>query len=109
MAISVLQFAQLVGAITHGCCSLEMLTNNAIKRLGKDPIFSKEIVTLSWGRRIKILRDLLHDRTKLSREDVNSLCDEISKIAQDRNVIAHNPIISDAEKGPAILVVRHKI
>ena len=108
MAITVFQFAELVGMIIHACGSLEMLTNNAIKRLGKDPLVSRKMVKLRFSRRIKILRDLLHDRTKLSREDVDSLCDEFSKIAQDRNVIAHNPIVSDDEKGPAILVVRHK-
>ena len=34
--------------------------------------------------------------------EVNSLCDELEKIAKDRNVIAHNPVTSSA-LGPKIV------
>jgi hypothetical protein len=103
------RFRELIGGIIHACGALELLTNHAIRSLGKDSLLSREITTLPFRRRIRILRDLLHERTTLRREDVDLLCDELSKIAENRNVVAHNPIATDdKDRSWCILVVRHK-
>jgi len=83
-------FPILIGRIIHGCGVLELLTDDMINDLGRDSILSKEIVSLDFGRRINILRELLYERTSLQAEDVDSLCNDLSRIAEDRNIIAHN-------------------
>jgi hypothetical protein len=86
------RFRELIGEIIHSCGVLEFVTNLSIKRLGKDSLLSNEIITLSFVRRIRILRDLLHERTPLRHEEVDSLCDELLEFANLRNAVAHNPI-----------------
>jgi len=88
------RFQELVGQIIHACGLLEWATDLSIKQLGKDPLLVREIVQLTFTRRIKILRELLHERTELSDEDVNSLCAELEEIDNLRNKVAHNPIAS---------------
>jgi hypothetical protein len=105
------RFRELVGGIIHLCGMLEFMTNRVIKQLGRDSLLSNEIITLSFGRRIKILRDLLRERSPWPPETVDSLCDELSKIAEFRNKVAHNPIATDIDNedaGPFIAIVRHK-
>jgi hypothetical protein len=105
------RFRQLIGGIIHVCGVLEFLTNDSIKRLGEDSLLSNEIITLPFQRRIRILRDLLHDRSTWSPETVDSLCNELSEIAKLRNEVAHNPIgtdVDDKNAKPFISVIRHK-
>jgi hypothetical protein len=105
------RFRELIGEIIHGCGVLEFLTNHSIKQLGKDSRLSNEIITFSFSRRIRILRDLLHERAGLPPETVDSLCDELLEIAKLRNAVAHNPIatdVDDKDASPFIAIVRHK-
>src|SRR6266481_4332168 len=90
-------FSELIGAIIHGCGTLESLTNQAIKNLGTDSLLASEIITLSFRRRIRILRDLLCERKKLAAQHVDSLCNDLYEIAKD---------IDNAKS--CILVVRNK-
>jgi hypothetical protein len=102
------EFAQLIGAIIHNCGILELLTNDQFHALGRDETLSKEVVTLNLDRRIKLLRQLLHERSNLPTERVDSLCDQLSRIAAERNMIAHNPIASTGvrSRNPHIVVLR---
>jgi hypothetical protein len=102
-------FSELIGAIVHGCGTLESLTNQAIKNLGTDSLLASEIITLSFRRRIRILRDLLCERKKLAAQHVDSLCNDLYEIANLRNKVAHNPIAEDIDNAKScILVVRNK-
>jgi|SRR5215467_149418 len=107
MAVGVDEFIRLIGAVIHDCGLLELYTNNVIQSLAKDPLRLRKMVALPFRERIKKLRRLLHERKSLPREDVDALCDELSKIAERRNDVAHNPIVSD-DQSSYILVVRYK-
>jgi len=85
-------FENLIGRIVSNCGILEVLTNSLIHSLGKDPVLTHEITLLGFDRRIKILRKLILKRTSLSQPEVETLCQELKGIADERNVIAHNPI-----------------
>ena len=99
------QFSKLVEKINLNCGVLEMLTNLQIHSLGQDSILSKELVTLEFVRRIKVLRQLLHERTKLPAKEIDSLCDYLSRIAADRNVVAHPPVATDDEHDTNLHIV----
>ncbi len=58
-----------------------------------------------------LLRQLLHDRSDINKDDIDSLCDELDEIRKQRNIVAHNPIVSTKpnESGTEeILVLRYK-
>lgn len=102
-------FAELVGRIINNCGVLELFINNTIRALSKDPILFNEVIGTNIPRRLKVLRELLV-RSNLLKPGVDSLFSEIREIAQDRNLIAHNPIASSDPQGTNsyVLVVRHK-
>jgi hypothetical protein len=85
-------FEKLIGQIVSNCGTLEVLTNSLIHSLGKDPVLTHEIMDLPFGRRISILRKLMLTRTSLSHPEVEILCQELKRIAEERNLITHNPI-----------------
>ena len=97
---------EVVGEIIGRCGTVEWLINALIQLLGKDPLLVTEITRLPLARRIRVLRDLLLDRTTLPPSEIKSLCAELRNVAEDRNVIAHNPIIADENGNDRILVNR---
>ncbi len=104
-------FPTLVGRFIHHCGALEFFTNNAIKALASDAVLSAEAIKSPFFKRIHLLRRLLHARTELQDDDIDSLCNELDEVRQRRNVVAHNPIVSkepDQTGSESILVVRHK-
>ena len=102
-------FAELVGRIINNCGVLELFINNTIRALSKDPILFNEVIGSNIPRRLKVLRELLA-RSNLLKPGVESLFSEIREIAQDRNLVAHNPIASSDPEGnnSYVLVVQHK-
>jgi hypothetical protein len=99
----------VVGDIIGRCGTVEALVNTLIGTLGKDSLLVTEITYLPLGRRIGILRELLLDRTTLLPVEVKSICQELKNLAEDRNLIAHNPIVADENGGNGrILVTRGK-
>ncbi len=105
----VASFHELIGMIIHHCGAIELLTNNAINALAKDPLLSTKIIKWPFARRIEVLRELLDDRTQLAKPDVKSLCDELLAIARLRNAVAHNPVADGLANlsAPFVMVVRH--
>jgi hypothetical protein len=101
------RFSELIGTVIKSCGMLEFHVNHFIKSLGKDPILVKHVTKLLLNRRINVLRDLMLDQPELTAPEVNSLCDELEKIAKDRNLIAHNPVVISAQPdGPKIVDLR---
>ena len=90
------RFSELIGICIKSCGMLEFHVNHFIKSLGKDPILVEHVTKLVLNRRINVLRDLMLDQPELTAPEVNSLCNELEKIAKDRNVIAHNPVVISA-------------
>ena len=98
------RFSELIGTVIKTCGMIELQINHLIKSLGKDPILVKHVIKLPLNRRIQVLRDLMLDQPELTTPEVKSLCKELKKIAEDRNVIAHNPVtISAPPVGPKII------
>jgi hypothetical protein len=98
------RFSELLGSVIETCGLLEWQINFFIKLLSKHPILAKHVIKLPLRRRIQVLRDLMLDRPELTAAEVKSLCKDLEKIAEDRNVIAHNPVAISAEwGGPKIL------
>ena len=99
----------VVGDIIGRCGTIEALVNTLIGELGKDSLLVMEVTRLPLGRRIGILRELLLDRTTLLPAEVKSICQELKNVVEDRDVIAHNPIVADENGGNGrILVTRGK-
>ena len=62
-------------------------------------------------KRIVLLRQLLHERSDIKEDDIDSLCDELDEMRKNRNIVAHNPIVSTTRDGSGtedILVLRYK-
>jgi len=100
----------LVGRLIHHCGALELLVNNSLIQLSYDRILAAEATKAPLVRRIVSLRRLLHDRTDVPDDAIETLCDSLDAIRKKRNMVAHNPIVS-AERDPdvpeTILVVRY--
>jgi len=104
-------FPTLVGRFIHHCGALELFTNNAIKAFATDTLLSTDAIESTWYKRIGLLRRLLEERSNVKKDDIKSLCDELDEVRKQRNIVAHNPIVSTDPNGSgteAILVVRYK-
>src|SRR4030095_5132433 len=99
------EFALLIGTIVHNCGLLELLTNQFIDQLGTDELLADEISLLVFERRIRVLRRLLKDRTKLPTEKVDSFCERLLTIAAARNVVAHNPVLPESSRGTTFHII----
>ncbi len=104
-------FPTLIGRFIHHCGALEFFINNSIRAYATDSLLSTDAIKSSLYKRIVLLRQLLHERSDINKDDIDFLCDELDEIRKQRNIVAHNPIVSTEPNGPgteAILVVRHK-
>lgn len=104
-------FPTLIGRFIHHCGALEFFTNNSIRAFSTDPLLSVDAIKSPLYKRIVLLRQLLHDRSDINKDDIDSLCDELDEIRKQRNIVAHNPIVSTKpnESGTEeILVLRYK-
>jgi len=104
-------FSTLIGRFIHHCGALEFLTNNSIKAFATDQVLSAAAIKSPLYKRVVLLRQLLHDRSDINTDDIDSLCDELDEIRKKRNIVAHNPIVSTKpnESGTEeILVLRYK-
>jgi hypothetical protein len=100
-------FTELIGEFMSTCGSVELVVNTLIQLLGRDPLLAEQVTHSPLARRIKVLSKLILDRTTLPAAEVKSLCKELIRVCKDRNVIAHNPIVTDADgANPGILVNR---
>ena len=90
-------FPELIGQIIHNCGLIEHTTNHLIQCIASDRVLAKEIVyiRLPFERRVKVLRELMLDRTPFSPDEIKSLCKELSDVVKERNDVAHNPIQPD--------------
>jgi hypothetical protein len=94
------RFVQLIGTVIKTCGLLEFQINHVIKSSSKDPILAKHVIKLPLRRRIEVLQDLMLDRPELKAPEVKSLCKELKKIAEERNLIAHSPVVVGAKPQP---------
>jgi hypothetical protein len=100
------RFSELIGTVIKTCGLLEWHISFFIRALSTDPILANHILKLPLGRKIQVLRDLMLAQPDLTAPEVKSLCNELEKIAEDRNVIAHSPIHISAEPGGPKIVSR---
>ena len=104
-------FSTLIGRFIHYCGALEFFTNNSIRAFSMDPLLSTNAIKSPLYKRIVLLRQLLHDRSDINKDDIDSLCDELDEIRKQRNIVAHNPFVSTKPNGTGteeILVLRYK-
>ncbi|MGW8258226.1 MAG: hypothetical protein ACWGMZ_12125 [Thermoguttaceae bacterium] len=101
-------FITLIGKAIHHCGVLEFFVNNEIRHLATDKLHAQKTF-IPFGKRIKLLKDLLKDRSSLKPDEISSLCNDLKAIPEIRNKIAHNPIASDSPSmDPSfVLVVRN--
>jgi len=105
-------FPTLIGKFIHHCGGLELLTNKSIRFYAKDSLLSVEVIKSSWSHRISLLRKLLYERSDICKKNIDSLCNELEGIRNNRNLIAHNPIFSTKPNGTGteeILIIRYKM
>jgi len=104
-------FTTTIGKFIHHCGSIEFLVNNSIRALSTDDVLSAEAISFSLFKRIELLKTLLKERSSLSQNEISSLCCELNEVRQKRNIVAHNPIVtnaSDESETSEILVLRYK-
>jgi|SRR5262245_7778185 len=103
------QFSCVVGKVIKSCGMVEVHVNHFIRSLGKDPILVKHALKLPLNRRIQVLRDLILNEPELKDSEVRSqlVCNDLEKIAKERNIIAHNPVVVAAPPtNPRIINLR---
>ena len=100
-------FSQLVGNIFKSFGAIEYRTNRLIQLLTKDDeiLPKEEILKQSFERRIKILSRLLK-RTQVPADEIDSLVENLKDLAKKRNVIAHNPVATNAQGNSFIIHIR---
>lgn len=87
-----------IGKIIHHCGAIELIVNLQIKRLSRDSVLADEVVKSSLHKRADILKMLLErERHDLDSEHIRQLIDDVKKLGNERNIIAHNPLISTNE------------
>lgn len=104
-------FPTLIGRFIHQCGALELLINNSIRAYATDSLLSTNAIKSPLYKRIVLLRQLLHERSDIKEDDIDSLCDELDEMRKNRNIVAHNPIVSTTRDGSGtedILVLRYK-
>jgi len=75
-----------------------LLINEQLILLSKDSILANEIVKISLHKRADILKKLLErERDDLEDEFIKNLIIDIKKLGDERNIIAHNPLLSKKE------------
>ena len=104
-------FPTLIGGFIHNCGALELFINNTIRAFATDSLLSANLIKSPLYKRIVLLRQLLHDRSCIGKEVIDSLCNELEEIRKQRNIVAHNPFVSTEPNGTGteeILVLRYK-
>jgi len=98
-----------IGNIIHHCGAIEFLINQQIKMHSKDSLLTEEIIKLPLHRRADILKRLLErERSDLGAEYISNLAAEIKKLGNERNIVAHNPLISKNEDMTDTKILFHK-
>lgn len=101
------QFSCVVGKVIKSCGMVEVHVNHFIKSPGKDQTLVKHITRLELSCRLKVLRDLMFEESELKRSEVQFLYKKLIEIAEERNIIAHNPVVVSAPPtGPKIIDLR---
>ncbi len=104
-------FQTLIGRFIHNCGALEFLINNSIRAYATDSLLSIDAIKSPLYKRIVLLRQLLHKRSDINKEYIDSICDKLDKMRIKRNILSHNPIMStkpDKSGTEEILVIRYK-
>jgi hypothetical protein len=106
-------FPKIVGMFISNCGALEFFINNSIRAFSRDPMLSVHVVKSPLRNRIILLKKLLLRQTlpnkpKINKDNINSLCNELDEMRQNRNIVAHNPIILNESGSEEILIVRYK-
>jgi hypothetical protein len=98
----------LIGKAIHRG-ALEFFANNEIRNLAKDELLARKVTNFPFNKRIDLLKELLKERSSIESDDISSLCNDLEKIAEKRNQIAHNPIVSDSSnlENSFIMLVRN--
>jgi hypothetical protein len=105
------EFPTLIGKFIHLCGAIEFLINNSIRFFSRDKLLSNFAIESPLNKRINLLRQLLLDRSEINKDEIESLCNELKKLSEQRNKVAHNPIIWEKPNGSGteeILVLRNK-
>jgi len=89
-----------IGNIVTWCGAIEMLINEQIKHHSLDELLANEFLKTSLHRRADILKKLLtRERRDLSPDYIKNLITNIKILGNERNIIAHNPLLSDNQDG----------
>jgi len=105
------KFPLTVGMFIHHCGALELLVNNSINFFAEDDVLSASVLGTSLFRRIQILKQLLHERSNLTPDDIDTLYKDLEMTRLRRNDVAHNAIFTKAPDDWAesvIIVQKHK-
>ena len=87
--------SDLIGRIIQNCGAIELVVNQTIKGLATDSILATKAVRSGLHKRVDLMKDLLLERRKeLTIEFVNDLTSSIKKLANERNIVAHNPLMA---------------
>jgi len=87
--------SDLIGKIIQNCGAIEFIVNQTIKDLATDSILATKAVRSGLHKRVDLMKDLLLERRQeLTIEFVNDLASSIKKLANERNIVAHNPLMA---------------
>jgi len=87
-------FSDLIGRVIHNCGAIEFIINQLVVSLATDTILATEALRSPLHNRIELLGRMLRARRKgLGADWVDDLVKRLKNLANDRNVLAHNPIV----------------
>jgi hypothetical protein len=95
------EFASLIGAFLMNFGSVELALFQWIKALARDEIVWDIALEMTLNKRLGLVCDLIKRSTRQPDWKQKSLAiwKEIEKFSEIRNVIAHNPILTDKKSG----------
>ena len=94
-------FAESIGKFMHNCGAIEFVVNGIITELATDTTLLDSVLRGPLSRRIDLLAVLLRERTRAKPNTIDALRRDLHRIREDRNKVAHNPIIVLDKASPA--------
>lgn len=89
------QWSNIIGGLILNFGTIEFMSFRWIQHFATDSLVNDLAIDMQLSKRLQIIRDLV-ERSSLAddaRKQAIALWDEVGKLAELRNTIAHNPIV----------------
>ena len=106
------QWSNAIGGVFLNFGFLEFISIRWVKHFSRDEVLNDLSIDLSFTKRIQLINQLINrsDWSETLKKEAQVLWNEASKLSENRNTIAHNPLVlgasSDGQPSEGIVNVK---